>query len=61
MISFHYVNKALLYAIHNLIYHIRPFGLASTAINEKENSAEPIDKLFESAKEMAKAESMAHG
>ncbi|KAI1719550.1 fringe-like domain-containing protein [Ditylenchus destructor] len=61
MISFHYVNKALLYAIHNLIYHIRPFGLASSTINEKDNNAEPIDSLFESAKEMAKAESMVHG
>lgn len=27
MISFHYVTRPLMYAIHNLVYHIRPFGL----------------------------------
>ena len=27
MISFHYVTKPLMYAIHGLVYHVRPFGI----------------------------------
>ncbi len=27
MISFHYMNKGMLYALDFLIYHLRPFGL----------------------------------
>uniref|UniRef100_A0AC34FTM4 Uncharacterized protein n=1 Tax=Panagrolaimus sp. ES5 TaxID=591445 RepID=A0AC34FTM4_9BILA len=26
MISFHYVNKGTMYALDNLLYHIKPFG-----------------------------------
>uniref|UniRef100_A0A915DR24 Uncharacterized protein n=1 Tax=Ditylenchus dipsaci TaxID=166011 RepID=A0A915DR24_9BILA len=55
MISFHYVKTAQLYAIHNLIYHIRPFGLALT--DHHDTSTNP-QALFDSAKKLARMESM---
>jgi hypothetical protein len=48
MISFHYVNKGTMYALDNLLYHIKPFGFYDDywASESKKNSdKETIDVL----------------
>uniref|UniRef100_A0A914E314 Glycoprotein-N-acetylgalactosamine 3-beta-galactosyltransferase 1 n=1 Tax=Acrobeloides nanus TaxID=290746 RepID=A0A914E314_9BILA len=58
VVSFHYVNKATLYALHNLIYHIRAFGVSDDARSKLLASSKDEQSLLESARSLAKAMSM---
>ena len=60
MVSFHYVNKGTMYALDNLLYHIKPIGIyddlwAAEAKKGVDDGAETIDIL----KAMAEKNSMA--
>lgn len=52
MISFHYVNKGTMYALDNLLYHIRPIGFYDELWNNalQANQEKPI---IDTLKEMA--------
>ncbi|KAH7710189.1 glycoprotein-N-acetylgalactosamine 3-beta-galactosyltransferase 1 [Aphelenchoides avenae] len=59
MVSFHYVGKATMYALHNLLYHIRAFGLSGDDNADLKRQAETANlTLLDAARTAAKQMSM---
>uniref|UniRef100_A0AC34R3N9 N-acetylgalactosaminide beta-1,3-galactosyltransferase n=1 Tax=Panagrolaimus sp. JU765 TaxID=591449 RepID=A0AC34R3N9_9BILA len=54
MISFHYVNKGVMYALDNLLYHIRPIGFIDELwANERKKKANEGKTVIEALKDLS--------